>query len=127
MASNAAEFRPLHSEADLSIPLIDPVAMAQWTTDLDPEDVEAILAQVPGQCEACVSELTAAAGAQELVKAKRVAHKLKGMAANLGAARLARLARSIELESEDVAEVVQCLPLVSAMVAETIDALAHSH
>lgn len=117
----------MHREADLSIPLIDPVAMAQWTTDLDPEDVEAILAQVPGQCEACVSELTAAADAQELVKAKRVAHKLKGMAANLGAARLARLARSIELESADVAEVVQCLPLVSATVAETIDALARSH
>ena len=114
----------MRSEPDLSVPLIDPVAMAEWTADLDPEDVEAILAQVPGQCEACIEELKAAVGSMELVKAKRVAHRLKVMAANLGAT---RLARGVELESQDLGDVVQCLPLISATIAETLDALPRAH
>jgi HPt (histidine-containing phosphotransfer) domain-containing protein len=117
----------LRSEPDLSLPLIDPVAMAEWTTDLDPDDVAAILAQVPGQCEACVCEMQEAVNGLELVKAKRVAHKLKGMASNLGAARLARLARSVELESQDLNDVAACLPFLSATVAETIRALPLPH
>jgi histidine phosphotransfer protein HptB len=43
------------------------------------------------------SELRAAAG--DLDAARKVAHRLKGMASNFGAARLAAIARRIELEA----------------------------
>ncbi|MDX2201627.1 MAG: Hpt domain-containing protein [Hyphomicrobiaceae bacterium] len=114
----------MRSEPDMTLPLIDEAVMGEWTADLDPADVAEILAQVPGQCAACLDELKAAVAAEELAKAKRVAHKLKGMAANLGAVRLSRMARGIEIESEQLADVALCLPAVGATIAQTIAALA---
>lgn len=108
---------------DTSLPLIDAAAMADWCADLDKEDIEAILAQVPDQCTVCLTEIEAAVAAAELPKAKRVAHRLKGMAANLGATRLSRYARVIEIEAEALDDVVGQLPGLRATVAETIAAL----
>lgn len=109
------------------LPLIDAAAMAEWCTDLDPEDVAAILERVPEQTHACISDLQAAITGAELQKAKRVAHRLKGMAANLGAARLARLARRVEIESQDLADVERMLPMLSATADDTLAALAAHH
>lgn len=108
---------------DTMLPLIDGAAMANWCEDLDREDIEAILSQVPGQCDICLSEIEAAVAANDLAKTKRVAHRLKGMAANLGAARLARFARSIEIEVQELKEVEGQLPALNATVAETLSAL----
>lgn len=105
-------------------PLIDQAAMAEWCTDLDREDIADILGRVPAQCTASIAEIETAVGEKELAKVKRVAHRLKGMAANLGAARLARLARCIELESKDLADVELQLPVLKTTVAETLAALA---
>ncbi len=105
---------------DTMLPLIDGAAMANWCEDLDREDIEAILSQVPGQCDICLSEIEAAVAANDLAKTKRVAHRLKGMAANLGAA---RLARSIEIEVQELKEVEGQLPALNATVAETLSAL----
>jgi HPt (histidine-containing phosphotransfer) domain-containing protein len=109
---------------DLSSPLIDDKAMADWCEDLDKEDIEAILAQVPEQCALCFSELETAVGAAELPKAKRVAHRLKGMAGNLGATRLSRLARTIEIEAQAIEDVSRQLPGLRATIDETLAALA---
>lgn len=108
---------------DTTLPLIDGAAMANWCEDLDREDIEAILSQVPGQCGICLSEIEAAVAGCDLAKTKRVAHRLKGMAANLGAARLARFARSIEIEAQELKDVEGQLPALSATVAETLSAL----
>lgn len=107
-----------------SVPLIDEAAMADWCTDLDHEDVVAILEAVPAQCEACVCDIEAALGEMQLQKAKRAAHKLKGMAANLGAARVSRLARRMEIEAHELADIERQLSLLKTTVAETIAALA---
>ncbi len=98
--------------------------MAEWCTDLDREDIADILGRVPAQCSAGIAEIEAAVGEKELARVKRVAHRLKGMAANLGAARLARLARCIEIDSMDLADVELQLPVLKTTVAETLAALA---
>ena len=106
-----------------SVPLIDVSALEQWTSDLEPEDVADILAQVPAQCGGCVRDLEAAVDAAQLAQAKRVAHKLKGMAANLGASRLAKIARSVELDAQDMEDVAGRLASLKSTVADTIEAL----
>lgn len=108
---------------DITLPLIDETVMADWCSDLDPEDVEAILSQVPAQCGTCFQEIATAVSGGDLNKAKRVAHRLKGMAANLGAVRLARFARTIEIEAETAGGVEAQLPALSATLSETIAAL----
>lgn len=112
---------------DISLPLIDNQAMSDWTADLDKEDIEAILSQVPEQCDVCFKEIESAVGAAELPKAKRMAHRLKGMAANLGATRLSRLARSIEIEAQAIDDVAQQLPGLRATIEETLAELATFH
>lgn len=112
---------------DISLPLIDDKAMADWCADLDKEDVEAILSQVPSQCTLCLTEMESAVGGADLAKAKRVAHRLKGMAANLGATRLSRLARSIEIEAQSLDDVAQQLEAVRATIDETLTALSTFH
>ena len=105
------------------MPLIDEAAMAEWCADLDREDIVDILGRVPDQCSACITEIEAAVGEMELAKVKRVAHRLKGMAANLGAARLARLARGLELDSRELADIERQLPALKTTIAETVAAL----
>jgi len=112
---------------DTSFPVIDDAAMADWCADLDKEDIEAILSQVPEQCHACLNEIEAAVAAAELPKAKRVAHRLKGMAANLGATRLSRFARVIEMEAQALDDVALQLPALRTTVDETIAAIRAMH
>jgi HPt (histidine-containing phosphotransfer) domain-containing protein len=112
---------------DASLPLIDDKAMADWCADLDKEDIEAILSQVPEQCALCLREIEGAVAAGDLHKSKRIAHRMKGMAANLGATRLSRLARCIEIDAQAVDDVAQQLPGLHATVEETLAALATLH
>lgn len=111
-------------QSEAALPLVDESAMADWCTDLDREDIDDILSRVPGQCSACLTEIEAAVGEMELAKVKRVAHRLKGMAANLGAARLARLARSMELDSRELADIERQLPFLKVTITETVAALS---
>lgn len=115
------------ADPDAPLPLIDNRAVADWCADLDKEDIEAILAQVPEQCAFCLTELEAAVAAAELQKAKRIAHRLKGMAANLGAIRLSRMARGIEIEAQAVDDVSRQLPALRTTIDETLAALATLH
>ena len=112
---------------DTSLPLIDAEAMADWCTDLDKDDIEAILAQVPEQCALCLGEIEAAVAASDLPKAKRIAHRLKGMAANLGATRLSRLARGFEMEAQAIEDVARQLDALRLTIDETLAALATVH
>lgn len=106
-----------------ALPLIDQTVMADWRSDLDAEDIAAILSQVPGQCGACLSEIEAALQGSDLDKARRVAHRLKGMASNLGAARLAKFARFIEIEATTLDGAAAHLPALRGTVSDTISAL----
>ena len=60
------------------------------------------LARVPGECHKCLGGFKNAIATGDFAVGRRTAHRLKGMASNLGAARLARMARTIELASQSI-------------------------
>ena len=111
---------------DLQLPLIDHDVMAAWCSDMDRSDVLAILAHVPDEAGRALAELDKAIAAADHDRARRAAHRLKGMATNLGAARLARLARLIEIESRGIVDVISHMPVLQQIAADTLAAL-HSY
>lgn len=105
------------------LPLIDQHAMRGWCDDLEREDVLAVLARVPDEGARCLAELQKAIAGGDLTSARRTAHRLKGMASNLGAARLARTARSIELTSQSIEDVSAHMPVLEKTLQATLESL----
>ena len=69
----------------------------EWREDLTAGDVRQILAQARLEALKSLAVIQDAAAGRNLAALERSAHKLKGMAANLGAVRLVALLRQIEL------------------------------
>ena len=114
---------PQATVATEELPLIDERAMADWCGELDRADVMDLLARVPGECDTCLMGIKQAMAKGDSGGVKRMAHRLKGMASNLGAARLARMARGIELGSADLVDIaVRTTELEKTMTA-TLEAL----
>ncbi len=104
-------------------PLIDHRAMRDWCEDLDQADVLALLARVPAEAHTCIAGIRKAIGEGDLAAARRCAHRLKGMASNLGAARLAQTSRGIERESHSIDDATDRLALLEKTLGETLEAL----
>ena len=109
--------------SDDRAPLIDPLAMRQWTEDLDPSDVKDVLSRVPEETSHCMRLLRDAIEQSDVVMARRAAHRMKGMASNLGAARLAQAARSIELGGDSIRDVRGQMHAFEVTLMETLAAL----
>jgi HPt (histidine-containing phosphotransfer) domain-containing protein len=109
--------------AEAELPLLEQRVMADWCTDMDREDVLAILARVPEEGARSMDDFKKAIAAADLASARRTAHRLKGMANNLGAARLGRMARAIELGCQSIDDVAGRMPLLEQTVGETLGAL----
>ena len=105
-------------------PLFDDAGLRQWTEDLTAEQVKDILAKVPQDCRSAIREIKTAIEANNMPTARRIAHRVKGMASNLGATRLAEAARAIELGPEAAAEHAGRLRHLGIVVDETSDAIA---
>jgi histidine phosphotransfer protein HptB len=114
---------PIKPQSQDLLPLVDQRALKDWSGDLDRDDVLAILAQVPDEFRRNVAAMESAVAEGCLPAAKRIAHRLKGMAGNLGAARLAQLARDIELGSESIEDVSGHLGKLNETLTQTIAAL----
>lgn len=111
------------------LPLLDERAMDDWCSDIDKDDVLAILASVPDECRRNIAEIERAISIGNLAASKKAAHRLKGMAGNLGAFRLAKMARDIELKSESIEDVAGQMPGLQETLFVTLAALhsaAHS-
>ena len=91
---------------------------------LDPGALRAMLAQLPAAAADSLAAITAALAAGDLDGARKAAHVLKGSCSSLGAARLAEIARDIELDRATTAEMAACLPLLSETIEATADALS---
>lgn len=122
---------PLPTEASTRVllPLLDDGAMSDWCSDIDRDDVLAILARVPGECRRNIAEIERALAEGNLEASKRAAHRLKGMAGNLGAVRLAQAARDIELKSASLDDVAGQMAGLQETLIGTLAALhraAHS-
>ena len=118
-----ASNRTLDAAGEAELPLIDRHAMSSWCDDMETADVHAVLARVPNECGRCLAELKKAIAGRDLATARRTAHRLKGMALNLGAARLARTARTIELTSQSIEDVSVRMPGLERTLGETLEAV----
>ena len=114
---------PADASPEAELALIDQRVMSDWCNDMDREDVLAILARVPAECDRSIADFQQAIAAGDLASSRRTAHRLKGMANNLGAIRLARMARTIELGCEDIDDVCSRMPGLELTLAETLAAL----
>ena len=117
-ASPAAE-----AAAEGELPLIDRRVMSDWCDDMDKADVLAVLARVPHESGKCLADIRKAIAGRDLDAARRTAHRLKGMASNLGAVRLARMARAIELTSQCIEDVSSRMPALEKTLGETLEAI----
>jgi HPt (histidine-containing phosphotransfer) domain-containing protein len=113
----------LDATAEAELPLIDAGAMRDWCGDMDKADVLDVLARVPHESARCLADMRKAIVESDLASARRTAHRLKGMASNLGAARLARVARTIELASGSIEDVSSRMASLEQTSAETLEAI----
>ena len=114
---------PGEAQSDPQLPLIDKDVMSDWSSDMDRADVLAILARVPEEADRALAELDKAIAALDHDRARRAAHRLKGMASNLGATRLGRLARMIEIDSRSIGDVAPQMPMLRQVASDTLAAL----
>jgi len=116
-------FAPADVRSEADLPLIDQRIMDDWRSDMDAEDVLAIIARVPTECARSIADFHKAIASGDIASARRTAHRLKGMANNLGAVRLARMARAIELGCKSIEEVSGRMPPIEQTLSETLEAL----
>lgn len=114
---------PIEASTQDPVPLLDERAMSDWCSDIDKDDVMAILASVPDECRRNIAEIERAIAEGSLAASKRAAHRLKGMAGNLGAVRLAQTARDIELKSESIDDVASRMASLQETLTGTLAAL----
>ncbi|GLH81184.1 hypothetical protein SSBR45G_60930 [Bradyrhizobium sp. SSBR45G] len=106
------------------VPLMDQDQLDLLRAALDPDELRAMLGQLPSAAEQGLAAIKAALAAGDLPQVCRAAHVLKGSASSFGAARLAEIARRIELDLTTSGEIEACLPVLCETVAATADELA---
>ncbi|WP_315721463.1 MULTISPECIES: Hpt domain-containing protein [unclassified Bradyrhizobium] len=106
------------------VPLIDHDQLELLQAALDPSELGAMLVQLPSAADQALSAIKTALAAGDLPQARKAAHVLKGSASSLGAARLAEIARTIELELMTAGEIQACLPVLADIIAATSGELA---
>jgi HPt (histidine-containing phosphotransfer) domain-containing protein len=103
-------------------PLLDEPQLELLREALDESDLAAMLSELPAAAQQPIGAIEAAVRSNDMVEARRSAHVLKGVASSFGAARLAAMAREIELESVSIEDVVDCIPDLRATVEQTSNA-----
>jgi HPt (histidine-containing phosphotransfer) domain-containing protein len=91
-------------------PIFDPARIDVLRHDLGSETMRELLTQCVAAMDQHLADLRRSAAQGDRAATKRVAHDLKGVCAQFGAARASELARKIELELEDPAAVAALLP-----------------
>jgi HPt (histidine-containing phosphotransfer) domain-containing protein len=105
------------------VPLLDNTIVNQLHEFLDPEDVAQTLGLFPEQARIQADEIAAAIASGDAAAIKRAAHTMKGANANIGAQRIAAIAKAIEVCSADPAEAAMLLELVRREIEPTREAL----
>ncbi|HYD66899.1 Hpt domain-containing protein [Azospirillum sp.] len=104
----------------MTTPLFDGDLLAELREGLAPEDFRAVFAELPDAVRQQWSELRAALARNDHGAASEAAHSLKGMAASVGATRLAETACAVEQGATHTAAVAD----LEAAVADTLAAMA---
>ncbi|MGY3454444.1 Hpt domain-containing protein [Bradyrhizobium sp. USDA 4353] len=109
-----------------NVPLIDQDQLELLQAALDPAELRAMLAALPAAADEGLAAIEAALAARDLPDVRKAAHVLKGSSSSLGAARLAELARMIELDLATAEEIAAYLPLLGETIGATTDALTRA-
>jgi CheY-like chemotaxis protein/HPt (histidine-containing phosphotransfer) domain-containing protein len=104
-------------------PLLDQGMLDQLHDCLDAEDLMDMFGLFPGQARLQADEIDAAIASADPVAIKRAAHGMKGANANLGAQRIAAIAREIELNAANFELAARLVTLVRAQIDPTSEAL----
>jgi CheY-like chemotaxis protein len=104
-------------------PLLDQGMLDQLHDCLDQEDLTDMFALFPDQARLQADEIDAAIANADPAAVKRAAHGMKGANANLGAQRIAAIAREIEVNAGDFEQAARLVALVRAQIAPTHEAL----
>ena len=105
------------------IPLLDDDQISLLREALDPDELAGMLSELPLAARVAREASEVAVGSKQLEEARRAAHALKGAASSFGAARLAEIARRIELELPSIEVVDGIMPLLIETIAKTTAAL----
>jgi HPt (histidine-containing phosphotransfer) domain-containing protein len=104
-------------------PLLDQEMLDQLHDCLDAEDLIDMFGLFPSQATHQADEIDAAIAGADPVAVKRAAHGMKGANANIGAQRIAVIAREIELNAANFEQVARLVTLVRAQIEPTCKAL----
>ncbi|WKA29844.1 Hpt domain-containing protein [Bradyrhizobium roseum] len=106
-----------------NISLLDDEQIGLLREALEPDELAAMLSELPLAARHALAAIEAAVKSAELDEARRAAHVLKGAASSFGAARLAEVARAIELDLPSIADIDRTMPLLVEIIAQTTAAL----
>ena len=101
------------------MPLLDDAQLELLREALDEEELCAMLSELPQAAMQAIGSIEVAVQSNDLDEARRSAHVLKGVASSFGAARLAAMAREVELEIATIDCVEKCLPDLIKAVEQT--------
>jgi HPt (histidine-containing phosphotransfer) domain-containing protein len=114
----------VHAEAALARqpgrieqPLFDVVQIEVLREALGSEDLCDMLAQFPDVAVRALRGIQAALAANDLAEVRRLAHAFKGTASSFGAARLATMARAMELDTVSLT----AMDLLTADIRRAVD------
>jgi CheY-like chemotaxis protein len=102
-----------------AIPVLDRETMRGWSAGLQEDVVSSLLADLAQESGRSLNAIKSALAQGDLDRVQALAHLLKGMAGNVGAARLARVAASIEAEAPRVEGVAARMCELETVVADT--------
>jgi len=105
------------------IPLLDDEQIEMLREALDADELSAMFSELPSSAQNSLAAIEAAVAGDDLDRARREAHVLKGVASSFGAARLASIAGRIELEVTTIDAAAAWLPLLAVTVGKTVAAL----
>jgi histidine phosphotransfer protein HptB len=106
------------------LPLLDDAQLELLREALDEEELRAMLSELPQAAMQAIESIEVAVQSNDIDEARRSAHVLKGVAASFGAARLAAMAREVELEIPSIDCVAKCLPDLIEAVERTAAAFS---
>ena len=106
-----------------NIPLLDEDQIGLLREALDPDELAGMLSELPMAARVAREAIEVAVESEQLDEARRAAHVLKGAASSFGAARLAEVARKIELDLPSIADIDRIMPLLVEIIAQTTAAL----
>lgn len=106
---------------EYQMPVFDPDRIASLREAVGDETFQAMIERIPIESANLLREIQDALAVGDLEIAQRAAHSLKGLASNLGAERLAVVARCVELEADSVEAASKEVERLESAVCETRD------